>query len=91
MLLQLYVKATPTGLSLSFSPDCPHAFIKDSLESFLKETRSLPLLLQGVSITEETMNTLGEFVKRVPTTAISALTPSQIQLTYDNSLYPQGQ
>lgn len=86
--MQLHVKATPTGLSLSFSSDCPHLLIQESLENFLRSTQSLPLLLQGVCFTEKTMGILVDFVKRIPAVTVSAMAPSQIQLDYDHSLYP---
>ena len=84
------MSATPTGLTLSFSAECPHRLVQGSLEGFLRETRSLPLLLQGICYTGDTMSTLTTFVKRVPSVLISATTPAQIQLTYENSLYPQA-
>ena len=84
---QLHLKATPTGPALSLSPDCPHRLVRDSLEALLRETGSLPLLLQGVCASEEPLKLIVQFAERIPAISLSAAVPSQIQLAYDN-LYP---
>jgi len=84
---QLTIKTTPTGLSLSLSQGCPHRVVRDSLETFLHSTRSLPLLLQGMCASEDTLGLLQSFSEKIPAMAVTATTPSQIQITYD-SLYP---
>lgn len=86
--MQLNVTATPTGLSLSFSPDCPHVLVRDSLEAFLRSTCSLSLLLQGVCSTQEVMGSLAEFSGRIAAVGVSAASPSRLQLNYDQILYP---
>ena len=54
---------------------------------FLRDTGSLPLLLQGVCASEEPLKLLLHFSERIPAMSVSATVPSQVQLAYDN-LYP---
>ena len=86
---QLTIKTTPIGLSLSLSPDCPHNLVRGSLESFLHSMRSVPLLLQGMCASEETLGLLRHFSERISAVSVSAATPSQLQIIYDN-LYPDN-
>lgn len=81
------MKATPTGLVLSLSPECPHSLIQKSLEMFLRDVQSIPLLLQGMCATDNSMSVLAGFKEKMPPVMVSASAPSEVQLSYDN-LYP---
>lgn len=81
------VFGTSKSLHLSFSELCPHAILQEQLEGFLVTTHSLPLLLKGLCATESAMDTLTGFVKSMPGTTLSALSPPHVQLKY-NHLYP---
>ncbi|XP_064393727.1 mediator of RNA polymerase II transcription subunit 14-like isoform X2 [Halichondria panicea] len=78
------VFGTSKSLHLSFSELCPHATLREQLEGFLVTTHSLPLLLKGLCATESAMDTLTGFVKSMPGTTLSALSPPHVQLKYNH-------
>jgi len=59
------------GLRMRFSDGCPHALAVECLGRFLDTTRSLPLFLQGLWVTEGVMHILDEFAECVPGTSVS--------------------
>ncbi len=84
---QMDVVGTSKSLQLSFSKLCPHAVLREQLESFLVATHSLPLLLKGLCTTESTMVTLTGLSKRMSGCSLFALSPPNVQLKYSH-LYP---